>query len=77
MQNVGVIDNMKIKDIEKETILAFAECNMNVQDTANKVFAHRNTVVYRFQRIKEKTRLNQICFYDLIKLLEMVNKGDI
>lgn len=48
---------------------AFAEHNMNVTDTANAVYMHRNSLVYRLQVIHRETGLNPRKFYDLVKLL--------
>lgn len=65
-------------EYEKKVILALADKNMNVSAAARKVKYHRNTVVYHIERIKDKTGLNPCNFFDLLKLLKMVQKsGDI
>lgn len=63
-----------LSEIKREVILAFAECNMRVRETARKMFKHRNTVVYHLQQIKEITGLDPYNFYDLIKLVEGVKE---
>ena len=60
---------------DKEILIAFAECNMNVSETARVMTYHRNNVDYHLQKIEEKTGLNPKCFYDLVKLLQ--NEGEL
>lgn len=62
---------MELTDAERETILAYAKCDMNVSATSEAVFTSRNAVDYRLQRIKEKIGLDPKCFYDLVKLVDM------
>ncbi len=40
------------KELFIETCQAFLECNMNLDATAEKLFVHRNTVVFRLKKIK-------------------------
>ena len=40
------------------TIQAFFENNLNVSETARKLFVHRNTLVYRLEKIKKVTGLD-------------------
>ena len=61
-----------LSDVQKETIKAFAECDMNASKTAEHMYMHRNAVIYNLNEIKRKTGLEPRKFYDLIKLLEMV-----
>ena len=61
-----------VTDIQKETIKAFAECDMNASKTAEHMYMCRNAVVYNLNEIKRKMGLDPRKFYDLIKLLEMV-----
>ncbi len=49
------------------TAREFLFCNLNVTDTANKLFIHRNTLIYRLGRIKSLTG------YDIRNFLEAVN----
>jgi carbohydrate diacid regulator len=41
-----------------QTFLTYCKCNMNVSETARSLFIHRNTLVYRLERIRELTRLD-------------------
>lgn len=61
---------------DKRIILTLAECDMNVTQTAQKLYMHRNSIVYHINRVKKKTGLNPLCFYDLCKLiLEIETEG--
>ena len=41
--------------LEKEIVLAFAKCNMNLSETARKTYMHRNSIVYQLEKIQKKT----------------------
>lgn len=60
---------------DKEIIIALADCNMNENKVARRLYIHRNSVVYRSSCVKKKTGLDPEKFYDLAKLVEMV-KGE-
>ena len=62
-------------EFDIETILAFAENNMNIEKAAKKMYVHRNTIVYRIDKIRKETGLNAKSFYDLVKLVKMVEEG--
>ena len=53
---------------EARIILTLAECSMNVSDTAQRSYVHRNTVLYHIGKIKEKTGLDARNFYQLYEL---------
>jgi sugar diacid utilization regulator len=36
-----------------DTLQAFLECNMNIAETIKKIYVHRNTFLYRIEKIKE------------------------
>lgn len=57
---------------EKEILLAFAANDMNSCKGARVVFMSRSSFYYHFNNIKAKTGLNPLKFYDLVKLLGMV-----
>ena len=59
---------------EIDTVLAFAEYDMGIRKTARETFFHYNTIVYRLERVKEKTGLDPHRFYDLMKLVQMLGK---
>lgn len=58
------------------TIQKFFENNLNVSETSRKLFVHRNTLVYRLEKIKKLTGLDLREFDDAIvfKVALMVNK---
>jgi len=58
------------------TINRFFENNLNVSETARKLFVHRNTLVYRLEKIKKLTGLDLREFDDAItfKVALMVKK---
>lgn len=51
-----------------ETLEAFFECNMNASDAARKLYMHRNTIIYRLNKIKEVTGLDPFTFRDAVQL---------
>lgn len=56
-------------DMDEETmntINKFFENNMNVSETSRQLFVHRNTLVYRIERIQESTGLDLRCFDDAL-----------
>lgn len=60
-----------MNEVEKEIVIAFAKCNMNLSETARLVHMHRNSIVYQLEKIQKKTGLQPKRFFDLIKLVEM------
>ena len=67
------------KKADKETLFTihkFFENNLNVSETARKLFVHRNTLVYRLEKIKKLTGLDLREFDDAItfKVALMVKK---
>ncbi len=62
-----------MNDKEIEVIKSMCDCDMNVSRVARELHYHRNSIVYRIEQIKEKTGLNPSCFYDLVKLKDMIN----
>lgn len=41
-----------------QTLCIYLECNKNINDTAERLYIHRNTLNYRIRRIKELTNLD-------------------
>ncbi len=70
-ESISVLDNETIYTIQK-----FFENNLNVSETSRKLFVHRNTLVYRLDKIKKLTGLDLREFDDAIifKVAMMVNK---
>ena len=54
---------------DKELLKQYAKDNMNVSTTAKHFHLHRNTLVYRLERVKKRTGLDPTYFYDLVALL--------
>ena len=66
-------------DIDEEmavTITKFFENDLNISDTARELFIHRNTLVYRLDKLQKLTRLDLRKFNDAItyKITQMVNR---
>ena len=56
------------------TIYKFFENNLNVSETSRQLYIHRNTLVYRLEKVKTKTGLDLRKFDDavLFKMATMV-----
>ncbi len=68
-----------IESLDQETLFTiqrFFENNLNVSETSRKLFVHRNTLVYRLEKIKKFTGLDLREFDHAIifKIALMVNK---
>ena len=68
-----------IESLDQETLFTiqrFFENNLNVSETSRKLFVHRNTLVYRLEKIKKLTGLDLREFEDAIvfKVALMVQK---
>lgn len=60
----------------RKTVLALAECDMNMTEAAKRLYVHRNTLVYRAKKIKEQYGLSVYRFYDLVELIYIANTTD-
>ncbi|MBQ6712105.1 MAG: helix-turn-helix domain-containing protein, partial [Clostridia bacterium] len=50
-----------VESLDEETLFTiqkFFENNLNVSETSRKLFVHRNTLVYRLEKIKKLTGLD-------------------
>jgi len=57
----NVLNSIKKGKYSEEKLLTlktYFKCNMNIQDSAKKLFIHKNTLLYRLKRIKDITSLN-------------------
>lgn len=57
----GVFKKGSIESLDQETLFTiqkFFENNLNVSETSRKLFVHRNTLVYRLEKIKKLTGLD-------------------
>ena len=76
---IEVFKKNPIDSLDQETLFTihkFFENNLNVSETARKLFVHRNTLVYRLEKIKKLTGLDLREFDDAItfKFALMVKK---
>ena len=74
-----VMKKGSLDSVDQETLLTiqkFFENNLNVSETSRKLFVHRNTLVYRVEKIKKLTGLDLREFDDAIvfKVALMVKK---
>ena len=74
-----VFEMSSIEALDQETLFTinkFFENNLNVSETSRKLFVHRNTLVYRLEKIKKQTGLDLREFDNAIvfKVALMVRK---
>ncbi len=74
-----IFPNNSYKDFDEEmfkTIEGLLECNFNISKTAEVLFVHRNSVIYRIQKIHKLTGLDVKNFNDAVvfKLAILVSK---
>ncbi|MCJ8008449.1 CdaR family transcriptional regulator [Lederbergia wuyishanensis] len=55
-------------ETHQETLQAFFDCNFNIKETAEKLFIHRNTLIYRLNKIKEESGYDPQNFKDAFAL---------
>jgi len=58
----------ELKPIFLETLQAFFDNNLNITETAREIYAHRNTLLYRLEKIKQFTGLDPRKFNEAIQL---------
>ncbi len=58
----------KINETLLETLKAFFDNNLSITQTAQAIYVHRNTLLYRLRRVKEITGLDPKKFDDAIQL---------
>lgn len=66
-----VFGNKRLDDLDDEllmTIQMFFENSLNISSTSRELFAHRNTLVYRLDKIKKLTGLDIRVFEDALTL---------
>ena len=51
---------------ELTTVYTFFENNLNISETARRLYVHRNTLVYRLEKIQKKTGLDVRVFDDAL-----------
>lgn len=66
-----IFDNKSPDEFDEETITTinkFFANNLNVSETSRQLFIHRNTLVYRLDKLQKNTRLDLRVFDDAITL---------
>ena len=48
------------------TVYTFFDNNLNISETARRLYVHRNTLVYRLEKIQKKTGLDVRVFDDAL-----------
>jgi carbohydrate diacid regulator len=74
-----MLQGFAMDDIDEEmfaTVTKFFENDLNVSETSRELFIHRNTLVYRLDKLQKMTRLDLRKFTDAItfKITLMVNR---
>lgn len=74
-----VFEKDSLDALDEETLMTinkFFECNLNVSETSRKLFVHRNTLVYRLNKIQKITNLDLRIFDHAIifKIATMVRQ---
>jgi PucR C-terminal helix-turn-helix domain/GGDEF-like domain len=59
----------ELTDVQRQTLMAFIDCDMDVGQTALALFVHRNTVHYRLRQIEQLTGRDVRRFSDLLELV--------
>lgn len=62
-----------MEDRDRKLLKAYAENSMSMKKTSDAVYLHYNSIRYRFKLIERETGLNPRNFYDLEKLLAMID----
>lgn len=62
---------------EIEMVKTYAECDMSLAATAKRMYVHKNTIIYHFEKIKKKTGLNPRTFSGLAELLSRIDRGEV
>ena len=64
-----VFQEMTPDDFDEETLMTinkFFENNLNVSETSRQLFVHRNTLVYRLEKLQKSTGLDIRVFDDAL-----------
>jgi len=74
-----VLHGQSVDQFDEETLSTigmFFECSLNISETARQLYIHRNTLVYRLDRIQKMTGLDLRTFDDAImfKITMMVSR---
>lgn len=58
--------------VEEQIILSMAESDLNVSQASSKLFMHRNTLLYKIERLEELRGFDLKKFYDLYLLMYLL-----
>lgn len=65
-------------DVLAQTFIAYCQCNMNLSETSRKLFLHRNSLVYRLNKISRLTSLDvsnfEHCFFLYFAVKNVLNE---
>ena len=64
-----VFEGGEVNHFEEEeltTVYTFFDNNLNISETARRLYVHRNTLVYRLEKIQKKTGLDVRVFEDAL-----------
>ena len=70
-QNYKSEMSIDFKDLDSDTIntiRVFLNCNLHIAETARRLYIHRNTLIYRLDKIYKLTGLDLRNFKDAIKM---------
>ncbi|MDT8862418.1 helix-turn-helix domain-containing protein [Alkalihalobacillus sp. MEB130] len=59
-------------DVLSQTFLMYCKCNMNISETARELFIHRNSLIYRLEKIKKLANLDISNFEHCLLLYMMI-----
>ena len=62
-------------ELDRDILITLVESGMNQSEVARRLHVHRNTVVYRLNKMRKTTGLNPLNVYDLIELIKRI-KGE-
>ena len=68
-KNLTAVENEGVRKIladpeDRKTCEVFLKCNLNINAASKELFMHRNTLIYRLEKIKERTGLDLKKFCD-------------
>lgn len=59
---------------EIAVINTMAECDLSPTRASKRLYYHYNTIIYWCRRVEDKTGLNPRHFYDMVKLLSLIEE---
>ncbi|SDE67593.1 carbohydrate diacid regulator [Paenibacillus sp. UNCCL117] len=72
---LGELRNHGSYETLASTFLSYCKCNMNLSETARTLFIHRNTLLYRLDKISELTGLDLSTFEHCLLLYVAIKNG--